>query len=63
MQLSLSFSKNNGYVVANLETKVWLGRLNYNDASDLVNGNGKMSIDRRQSMDKTNRLWADGVQW
>ena len=61
--MRLSFCADNGYMVTNYQAKTWLDQLTYQDASDFMSQSGKMSIDLRQSMDNTNRLWADGVQW
>ena len=62
--MQLSYSKDDGYVVASLATKTWLGKLTYKDASDFMNGSGRMTYDRRISMLKiSNREWADGVEW
>ena len=62
--MQLSYSKDNGYVLANLATKTWLNQLTYKDASDLISDSGRMTYDRRLSFTKiSNRLWADGVQW
>ena len=62
--MQLSYSKDNGYVVANLSRKTWLNQLTYRDASDFMNQSGRMTYDRRISMLKiSNRKWADGVQW
>jgi len=62
--MQLSYSKDNGYVVASLSRKTWLSQLTYRDASDLMSKSGRMTYDRRISMLKiSNRKWADGVQW
>jgi hypothetical protein len=62
--MQLSYSKDNGYVLANLATKTLLNQLTYKDASDLISDSGRMTYDRRLSFTKiSNRLWADGVQW
>lgn len=62
--MQLSYSKDDGYVVASFATKTWLGKLTYKDASDFISRSGRMTYDRRISMLKiSNREWADGVQW
>ena len=62
--MGMTFCNKNGFTIVDIESRLWLNGLTFEDAHDLMKDNGRMTYDRRRSMTLiSNREWADGVQW
>ena len=62
--MGMTFCNETGFTIVDIESRLWLNRLTFEDAHDLMKTTGRMTYDRRRSMTLiSNREWADGVQW